>query len=104
MTMTRWARRIALAAGLAATLTPAAHAQGVDKFYKDNTLAFNVNAATCGVGDCFACPFSPFDSEHFSVQPETLVVNEHGASGTKAALLMQKLGPSDGSTIWRLRG
>lgn len=92
-------RLVGLALSLATMAGGAAQSQSVEEFYADNTLTLIVSAGPGGASDFFARQFAPFLSKHLPGNPEIVVMNQPGASGMKAALLMQERGPFDGSTI-----
>ncbi|KMK65162.1 tripartite tricarboxylate transporter substrate binding protein [Puniceibacterium sp. IMCC21224] len=88
-----------LAVALAVGSGVAAQAQSVEEFYSDNTLTMIVSAGPGGASDFFGRQFAPYLSKHLPGNPDIIVMNQPGASGMQAALLLQERGPFDGSTI-----
>ena len=84
---------------LVATLTPPAHADGVEDFYKDRMVTLIAGYSSGGGFDLYARVVANHLGRHIPGQPRIIVQNMPGAGSMRAANHLYNVAPKDGSVI-----
>jgi tripartite-type tricarboxylate transporter receptor subunit TctC len=84
---------------LAAAVTPPAHADGVEDFYKDRTITLIAGYSSGGGFDLYARVVANHLGRHIAGQPRIIVQNMPGAGSMRAANHLYNVAPKDGSVI-----